>query len=155
MRVKLMIFDVDGVLTDGSIIYDDSGREIQRFHVRDGFAIKMAMELGIKVAVISGRNSAAVERRCRELGIEEVHQGVDDKLSVYESLKRKFGVSDGECSFMGDDVPDIPLLKAVSVSGAPADAPDYVKEVVDFVSKSPSGRGAVREFIEYVVGGLV
>jgi len=152
--LKLLIFDVDGVLTDGSIIYDSEGREIKVFNVRDGFAIKEAIRKGVKIAVISGRKSPVVKRRCHELGIDEIYQGVDDKLHIYEKLKEKLGVSDRECGFMGDDIPDIPLLKAVSFSAAPSDAPDSVKAVVKFVSTKPGGRGAVREFIEYLLGGL-
>ncbi len=153
--LKLLMLDVDGVLTDGSIIYDSEGREIKSFHVRDGFAIKEAVRKGVIVAVISGRNSLSVEKRCKELGIDEIYQGIDDKLSVFEELKRKFNVSETECGFMGDDIPDIPLLRAVSFSAAPSDAPDCVKRIVRFVSKNPGGRGAVREFIEYLLGGLV
>jgi 3-deoxy-D-manno-octulosonate 8-phosphate phosphatase (KDO 8-P phosphatase) len=149
--VKLLILDVDGVLTDGTITYDHLGREVKFFNTKDGYGIVRAQKEGIKVAVVSGRYSWQVEKRCRELKVEEVYQGVSDKLSLYQKLKEKFGLKDEEVAAMGDDIPDLPLLERVGVSGAPADAVPEVKVIVDFVSRREGGRGAVREFIDYLL----
>jgi len=149
--VKLLILDVDGVLTDGRITYDHLGREVKFFNTKDGYGIVKAQKEGIKVAVVSGRYSWQVEKRCRELGIEEVRQGVSDKLSLYEELKEKFGLKDEEVAAMGDDLPDLPVLERVGVSGAPADAVPEVKVIVDFVSRRQGGKGAVREFVDYLL----
>ena len=149
--VKLLILDVDGVLTDGTITYDHLGREVKFFNTKDGYGIVRAQKEGIKVAVVSGRYSWQVEKRCRELKVEEVYQGVFDKLSLYQKLKEKFGLKDEEVAAMGDDLPDLPLLERVGVSGAPADAVPEVKVIVDFVSRREGGRGAVREFIDYLL----
>jgi 3-deoxy-D-manno-octulosonate 8-phosphate phosphatase (KDO 8-P phosphatase) len=151
--VKLIVLDVDGVLTDGSIIYDSEGREYKIFNVKDGYGIVTAVRRGIKVVVISGRNSPIVERRCRELGITEIFQGVSDKLKVYEEVKEKYGLKDSEVAAMGDDIPDIPILERVGFSGAPADAVPEVKKVVKLVTSLPGGKGAVREFIDYLLKG--
>jgi 3-deoxy-D-manno-octulosonate 8-phosphate phosphatase (KDO 8-P phosphatase) len=150
--IKILFLDVDGVLTDGTITYDVFGREVKSFNVKDGYGIVRALKKGIEVVVLSGRYSSLVERRCCELGIEEVHQGICDKLSAAERILNKKGLSFEEAAFMGDDVQDLPLLKAVGVSGAPRDAVPEVKLLVDFVSKSPGGRGAVREFIDWIIG---
>jgi len=149
--VKLLILDVDGVLTDGTITYDGLGREVKFFNTKDGFGIVKAQKEGIKVAVVSGRYSWQVEKRCRELGVEEVHQGISDKLSLYEKLKKKFNLKDQEIAAMGDDLPDLPVLERAGISGAPADAVPEVKVIVDFVSRREGGRGAVREFIDYLL----
>jgi len=148
--IKLIILDVDGVMTDGTITYDSEGREYKSFNVRDGFGIVAAIKKGVKVAVITGRRSFMVDRRCRELGIKDVYQGVDDKLGVYEMLKVKYNLRDEEIAFMGDDIPDLPVLKRVGISGAPTDAVEAVKKSVTFISSLPGGRGAVREFIDYI-----
>ncbi len=149
--VKLLILDVDGVLTDGTISYDPWGREVKFFNIKDGYGIVRALREGIIVVVVSGRYSWQVEKRCRELGVEELYQGVSDKMEVYRKLKEKYSLSDEQVAAMGDDLPDLPLLKAVGVSGAPADAVPQVKVVVDFVSRREGGRGAVREFIDYLL----
>ncbi len=149
--VKLLILDVDGVLTDGTIWYDHLGREVKSFNTKDGYGIVQALRRGITVAVVSGRFSWQVEKRCRELGVEEIHQGVTDKLEVYRKLKEKYSLEDSEIGAMGDDLPDLPLLKRVGVSGAPIDAVPQVKVVVDFVSRREGGRGAVREFVDYLL----
>jgi 3-deoxy-D-manno-octulosonate 8-phosphate phosphatase (KDO 8-P phosphatase) len=149
--IKLLILDVDGVLTDGSIILDNTGNEFKMFHVRDGHAIKMLKKVGIKVALISGRKSHVVERRAEELGIIEVHQGIFKKSAVYESLLQKYKCNDTETAFMGDDIVDIELLKRAGLSGVPADADEGVKKWAAFISTKKGGRGAVREFIELIL----
>ncbi len=149
--IKLLILDVDGVLTDGSIILDNAGNELKMFHVRDGHGIKMLMKVGIKVAIISGRKSRVLERRAEELGITEVHQGILKKSAVYESLLRKYKCKDEETAFMGDDIVDIELLKRAGLSAVPADADEGVKKWAAFISTKKGGRGAVREFVELIL----
>jgi 3-deoxy-D-manno-octulosonate 8-phosphate phosphatase (KDO 8-P phosphatase) len=149
--IKLIIFDVDGVMTDGTITYDSEGREYKSFNVRDGVGIVTAIKKGIRVAVITGRHSFMVARRCKELGIRDVYQGAGNKLEVYEMLKAKYNLKDEEIAVMGDDIPDLPVLKRAGISGAPADAVEMVKKNVTFISSLPGGRGAVREFIDYIL----
>ena len=149
--VKLLILDVDGTLTDGTITYDSLGREVKSFSVKDGYGIVELLRRGVKVAVVSGRYSSLVEKRFRELGVSDIVQGVSDKLAVAKELAQKYGLSLSEVAAMGDDLPDLPLLKAVGISAAPADAAPQVKVVVNFVSRKEGGRGAVREFIDYLL----
>jgi len=150
-RIKLVIFDVDGVLTDGSIILDNEVNEFKMFHVRDGHGIKMLNKAGIKVALITGRKSLVVERRAKELGITEVYQGVFKKSSVYESLLHKYNCIDEEVAFMGDDIVDIELLKRAGLSGVPSDADEGAKKWACFISTKEGGRGAAREFVELIL----
>ncbi len=149
--IKVLFLDVDGVLTDGTITYDVYGREVKRFSVKDGYGIVRAINTGIDVVVVSGRFSSQVEKRCRELGIKEVYQGVSDKLSFAERYLKERSLSFESAAAMVDDLPDLPLLKRVRISGAPKDAVPEVKVVVNFVSRAPGGKGAVREFIDYLL----
>jgi len=150
-EVKLLILDVDGVLTDGAITYSDDGREYKSFNVRDGHGIKLLMRAGIDVAVITARNSTIVERRCKELGIEHLYQGALTKLIVYEELLGKLGLDPSETAYVGDDLIDQPVLKRAGFSAAPCDAVEEVRSVVDCVTKAPGGGGAVREVIEIIL----
>ncbi len=150
-RIKLLIMDVDGVLTDGRIILDDRGRELKFFDVKDGHGIALAHRAGLPTAIISGRNSKVVNIRARELGIKIVYQNSLDKLKSYESILKKIGLKDEEVAFIGDDLIDIPLLKKVGFSIAVADALPYVKDAADMVTKKRGGRGAVREAIEFIL----
>ena len=149
--VKVLFLDVDGVLTDGTITYDVYGREVKSFNVKDGYGIVKALNSGIEVVVLSGRFSSQVEKRCRELGVEHIYQGVSDKLFLAEEFLKNRSLDFSEAAAMGDDLPDLPLLKKVWVSGAPSDAVPEVKVLVDFVSRSPGGKGAVREFVEFIL----
>lgn len=149
--IKVVFLDVDGVLTDGSITYDLLGREVKRFNVKDGYGITRAMSEGLDIVVVSGRFSLQVEKRCRELGIKNVYQGVSDKVAFAESFLKERSLSFDNAAAMGDDVPDLPLLKKVSVSGAPSDAVPEVKVMVDFVSRFRGGEGAVREFLDFLL----
>jgi len=150
-KIKLLILDVDGVLTDGSIILNSDGKEIKSFHVRDGHGVKMAQKAGIEVAIVSGRNSKVVELRAEELGITEVYQGIHKKSSVYEALLKRCNLKDKNVAFMGDDIVDIELFKRAGLSAVPKDADDRVKRLADFVSTKEGGRGAVRELIEFIL----
>jgi len=150
-RIRLLVLDVDGVLTDGRLVYGPSGEEIKRFHVRDGLGMQAARRAGIEVAVISGRASAAVTRRMSELGIVEVHQGVADKASLLRGLLGRLKVRAGEAAVMGDDLTDLPLMEMAGLGLAPADAVPEVRRAAGWVSRSPGGRGAVREAVEMLL----
>lgn len=143
---------MDGVLSDGRIIYDESGTEFKVFDAMDGYGIRKAAAVGIILALISGRKSKVVVHRARELGIAEVHQGVKDKLAVLRSLIVKYRLSGTEVCAVGDDEPDIPMLRASGFSAAPVGAAPPVKRAVDYVTKAEGGRGAVREVIELILG---
>lgn len=150
-KIKLLILDVDGVMTDGSIIMDHEGNELKRFHVRDGHGIKMLGRAGIMTAIISGRKSKVVEIRAKELGITEVFQKIYKKSEVYEQLLSKYDYKDENIAFMGDDVVDQELLKKAGLSASPADAEEVAKKHADLVMTKNGGRGAVREFIDIIL----
>jgi len=150
-KIRVLILDVDGVMTDGSIILDNDGNEYKAFHVRDGHAVKLALRAGMILAIITGRRSRVVERRAGELGISEVHQGAHDKMAVYRALKERYGFSDHEVSYMGDDVVDLSLLRVVGLPAVPADADPEAINVARFVARNRGGRGAVRELVETIL----
>jgi len=150
-KIKLLLLDVDGVLTDGKIFLDNKGNEMKTFHVRDGHGIKLAQRAGISVGIITGRKSEVVNIRARELGIEEVHQGAHDKLAVYESLLAKYRLHDENVAYMGDDVVDLDVLKRAGIAVTVADADPSVRPHVDLITKAEGGRGAVREFINLIL----
>ncbi|HLW20705.1 MAG TPA: HAD-IIIA family hydrolase [Cyclobacteriaceae bacterium] len=149
-RIKLLITDVDGVLTDGGIIYDDAGTEYKRFNVKDGQIVQYLRSNGISVGVISGRNSQVVRNRCEELKFDFHFHGIAEKGIQLEKILADMGISYRECAFIGDDIWDLPVLTKVGFSAAPADALPYVKERVNFVTSCLGGRGAFRE-----VGDLI
>jgi len=149
--IKLVILDVDGVLTDGSLIVGDSGEEMKVFNVHDGLGITLALSVGIKVAFLSGRYSQAVANRAKDLRVEEVHQGVANKLAVYESLLKKYSLKDDEVCYVGDDLSDIPPLQKAGLSYAVPDAPEEVKKAAKRTTKNPGGKGAVREVIDLIL----
>jgi 3-deoxy-D-manno-octulosonate 8-phosphate phosphatase (KDO 8-P phosphatase) len=150
-RVRLLILDVDGVLTDGSLTYSAAGEETRRFHVRDGLALVEAQRAGLAIAVISGRASPAVTRRLSELGVREIHQGVADKGQALAELVARLGVEAGEVAVMGDDLPDLPLMRQAGMALAPADAVAEVRRAAHWVSRRPGGAGAVREAVEMLL----
>lgn len=150
-RVRLLLLDVDGVLTDGGIVYDAEGKEIKRFHVRDGHGIKMLKRAGIEVGIVTGRTSAVVDVRAKELGIVFVAQGAADKTESFRSILARTGLSPEQTAYVGDDIVDLPLLRAVGFSASVADAEEYVKEAVDYVASREGGRGAVREIAEFIL----
>jgi 3-deoxy-D-manno-octulosonate 8-phosphate phosphatase (KDO 8-P phosphatase) len=147
----LLILDVDGVLTDGRLVYGPAGEETKVFYVRDGHAIVAARAAGLDVAVISGRSSPAVSRRLEDLGVREVHQGVRDKVALLPDLCSRRGVAPGDVAFMGDDLQDLPLLTRVGLALAPADAVHEVRRVAHWISRLPGGSGAVREAVEWLL----
>ncbi|MCB7129481.1 MAG: HAD-IIIA family hydrolase [Candidatus Brocadiales bacterium] len=149
--IKLLVVDVDGVLTDGRIFCSDSGEEQKVFHVRDGSGITYWHRSGLKSVIISGRASKAVEHRARELGIADVYQGATDKLEVYERMIEKHKMKDEEVCYIGDDLIDLPVLRRVGFSVAVAGSPEELLSAVDYVTVAPGGGGAVREVVEKVL----
>lgn len=150
-RLRLLLLDVDGVLTDGGIVYDAEGREIKRFHVRDGHGIVMLRRAGVEVGIITGRTSPVVPVRARELGIALVRQGAVDKVAAWREILAERRLLPEETGYVGDDIVDVPLLREVGFAAAVADAEEYVLSAVDYVASRPGGRGAVREIIEFVL----
>ncbi len=150
-RVRMLVLDVDGVLTDGRLYYGARGESLKVFHVRDGHGIKEVAAAGITVAIISGRKSAAVARRARELGIRHVTQGATDKLASLTRLAKARSLSLDQCACVGDDTPDAPILKAAGVAIAVADAHRDALAAADLVTSRPGGRGAVREVCDWLL----
>ena len=150
-RIKLLILDVDGVMTDGRVILDARGEEIKRFHVRDGYGVMRLLDAGIDVVIITGRKSKAVEYRAKELGIQEVYQGVKEKGSLCkEVMARKNLIKDQVCC-VGDDLPDLPMFNRAGVSVAVADAAVEVLSAASLVTDQKGGHGAVREVCEWIL----
>ena len=150
-NIKLIVLDVDGVLTDGTINLDDASNEIKRFNIRDGFGIRMWQAFGGQVAICTGRTGIAVTRRARELGIEHVIQGASDKAAAMADLAETTGVPTAQMAFIGDDWPDLPAMRAVGLSFAVADAEELVKEHAGRTTERRGGRGAVREVVELLL----
>ena len=146
--IKLIISDVDGVWTDGKIIYVGDRSEIKEFNVRDGLAAKLAQRVGITIALLTSRRSPALERRARELGITEVRQGAANKLEEAERIAQKLGVAFDEILYAGDDLPDLGPMTRVAISAAPADAAPEVREIATWKLEADGGRGAFRELVE-------
>ena len=152
-RIRLLLLDVDGVLTDGRITYVDNGLEIKAFHVRDGSGLKFWRRAGGRVAILSGRSSPAVVRRAKELGIDPVVQGADEKLPALERILRETGMTPDQVCAIGDDLPDLPVLTRCGLAVAVADAVPEVRSIAHLVTGSPGGRGAVREAVEWLMRG--
>lgn len=150
-KIKLLLLDVDGVLTDGSIILGESNQEIKIFNIKDGMGIKLAQASGIEVGIITGRTSEAVKRRAEELDIKILYQGQPDKLKAHDQIKANCGLTDDQIAYIGDDLNDIKLLQKVGLSFTVHDACDEVKTEVDYVTKRPGGKGAIREAIELIL----
>lgn len=150
-RIRMVVMDVDGVLTDGRIVYDDQGNEYKFFDIHDGYGIQRAVKFGILFAIISGRKSTIVTKRARELGIADVIQGCDDKVAGLNILKTKHQLRDEEICYIGDDELDLPVLRQVGVGAAPTDAMERVRDAVDIVAERKGGRGAVREVVDAIL----
>jgi 3-deoxy-D-manno-octulosonate 8-phosphate phosphatase (KDO 8-P phosphatase) len=150
-KIKLLILDVDGVMTDGRIIMDNERRETKNFNVRDGHGIKILQRYGIKVAILTGRKSKVVEYRAKDLEINDIYQGAFNKKDILGKILEKHKLSASAVAFLGDDIVDIPVLKCVGFSAAVADAIDVVKKSVDYVTGHKGGHGAVRELCEMIL----
>lgn len=150
-NVKLLIMDVDGVLTDGGIIINEDGTESKRFNVQDGHGIKMFQRAGYKTAIISGRDTKVTTLRAKQLGIKYVYQNCLQKMPAFEKLLAETGLNADETAYIGDDVLDIPLVKRAGFGVAVANAVDELKQHADFITQKSGGHGAVREVIEYLL----
>lgn len=150
-RIRLMIFDVDGVLTDGRLWYGPSGEELKVFHSFDGHGLKMLSASGVPCALLSGRRSSAVAARAAELGIGHVLQGIDDKIASYRDLLRQQEMKPEETGYMGDELVDLPVLTRCGFACAPREAPEAVRSRVHYVASARAGHGAAREVCEFVM----
>lgn len=150
-NIKAILFDVDGVLTDGGIIYDNDFQEYKRFNVKDGQIISHLQRLGFKVGAITGRNSDVVRKRCEELKLDFHEHGISNKLEKFELFKQKFALEDYQISYIGDDIIDLSILVRVGLSACPSDARAYIKEHVDLVVSAKGGEGALRDLCDFIL----
>lgn len=151
VSIRLVAFDVDGVFTDGRFYLSDDGVESKAFNTQDGFGIRQLLQANVSVAVISGRTSRAVEHRMSELGVPHVVQGCGNKVTALDNIAEKLGITAAECAYVGDDIPDLPLLKHVGFSIAVANAVEVLREECDYTTSTTGGCGAVREVCELVL----
>ena len=150
-NIKLIAFDVDGVFTDGRIYINNAGIESKAFHTQDGQGIRQILETGIKVAVISGRKSQAVSMRMKELSIEDVYLGCKNKEATFQALLKKYSIRAMESAFVGDDIPDVKILKVVGLPIAVANARSEVKKIAKYITKNTGGSGAIREITDLLL----
>jgi 3-deoxy-D-manno-octulosonate 8-phosphate phosphatase (KDO 8-P phosphatase) len=151
--IKMLVLDVDGILSDGRIIYNSQGVESKNFNVLDGLGITLAKEAGLIIVVLSARESACTTVRCKELGIEEVYQGVQDKFSFLKKLLQKYRLSFSEVAYMGDDLQDLKAMSKVGLKITVPNAVNEIKESADYITNRSGGSGAVREAIEFILKG--
>ena len=150
-QVRLLIVDIDGVMTDGGLQFDNQGEEYKTFNSLDGHGIRMLLECGIEVAVITGRNSAIVNHRMNDLGVKHIYQGYRDKLPAYEKLLQDTGVKAEHTAYVGDDLPDLPVMRRVGFAIAVQNAHAFVKQHCDWVTTACGGSGAVREVTDFIL----
>lgn len=150
-RIKALLVDVDGVLTDGRIIYDDNGRELKNFNVRDGAIVSYLQKAGVVCGIVSGRDSPAVTRRASELRMDFCHQGIVDKADAMNRLLKHYKLKEKEFAYVGDDIGDLSVLEKAGLSACPADTLDYIKTRVDFVTNSRGGEGVMREVADLIL----
>jgi 3-deoxy-D-manno-octulosonate 8-phosphate phosphatase (KDO 8-P phosphatase) len=150
-RVRLVIFDVDGVLTDGRLWYTPEGEELKAFHAFDGHGVKLLLMAGLKTGIISGRDSPGVAKRAKELGIQHVMQGADDKRATFERMLKRAKVGRAAAAYMGDDLVDLPVLIRCGFACAPHEAPEDVRQRVHYIASAEAGQGAAREVCEFIL----
>lgn len=150
-QIRYLLLDVDGVMTNGLLFFDEAGREIKAFSIYDGLGISLLHQAGIGVGLISGRMSYIVTQRAKELQIKDIYQGTRDKIAAYKEIRKKYQLNDEAVAFIGDDLIDLPLLQKVGLSVAVANAVDSVKRAVDWITKKKGGEGAVREVIDFIL----
>jgi 3-deoxy-D-manno-octulosonate 8-phosphate phosphatase (KDO 8-P phosphatase) len=150
-NVRVLVLDVDGVLTDGRIAIDDRGIESKFFNAKDGHGLRMLMRANIQVVLLSGRESEATRHRARELGIAKVYQNIHNKIEAYEQILEGSGLEDHQIAYVGDDLVDLPLLKRVGFSAVVRDSVNEIKPFADYVTEQEGGKGAVREIIEFIL----
>ena len=151
-RIRLVAFDVDGVFTDGRFYLSDEGIESKAFHTQDGYGIRRLLDAGVSVAVISGRKSGAVEKRMSELGVQHLVQGCSDKVAALDTIIAELNIAAAECAYVGDDIPDLPLLEHVGFAIAVANAVPALHQQCDYSTSARGGQGAVREICELILG---
>lgn len=149
--IKAFVFDVDGVMTDGQLLLLDNGEWLRQMNIKDGFALKYAVEKRYKIGVISGSGSDAILYRLRALGIEDVHLMVDNKMGAYEKFLLKNGIASNEVLFMGDDIPDLQPMRSCGLAACPQDAVPEIKKISHYIARAEGGKGCVREVIEMVL----
>lgn len=150
-KIRLAIFDVDGVLTTGHLLYGPDGLEYKEFHVHDGQGMKLLQKSGVEIAIITAKNSPVVLQRTKDLEIHHVYQGNFDKLPAYEDLKQKLQLQDEQIAYLGDDLPDLPIICRVGLGATVANAPGIMRQHAAWVSRKKGGKGAVREFCELIM----
>lgn len=150
-HIELLLLDVDGVLTDGSIIYDDHATEIKVFNAKDGLGIRMLLDAGITVGIVTGRSSKALRHRCRNLGVSYIFDDIADKAKMLETILKKTNKKAEQTAFTGDDLPDLKIMKRVGVSIAVANAHEVLRETADMITSASGGNGAVREICEAIL----
>lgn len=150
-NIKAILFDIDGVMTDGGIIYDDTGLEYKRYNVKDGQIISHLKRLGFKIGAITGRESDVVKNRCIELKLDFHKHGVKDKLVEYDNFKKKYNFEDSHIAYIGDDIIDLSILVRCGLSVTPADAREYMKKEVDIVTSSKGGDGVFRDVADFII----
>jgi 3-deoxy-D-manno-octulosonate 8-phosphate phosphatase (KDO 8-P phosphatase) len=150
-KIRLVVFDVDGVLTTGALTYRSDGSEDKTFHVQDGMGMRMLASAGIDVAIITARTTSVVTKRMQDLAIAHVYQGYSDKLLAYNEVKQKLNIQDDEVAYMGDDLPDLPVMQRVGLSISVPNAAKIMREHANFVTKKKGGKGAVRELCELIL----
>ncbi len=149
--IKVFILDVDGVLTDGTLLALNSGEQARAFHIRDGYAVRHALRQGYRVAVISGREEEGVRKRLESLDVRDVYLGVDDKMKIFNNYLNTYHLSPEHIAYMGDDMPDLEVMRRCAIAACPADAATDVRAISNYVARLPGGHGAVRELIEAVM----
>ncbi len=150
-NIKLLILDVDGTLTDGKVYIGEQGEVFKAFDIKDGLGIHSILpQNGIIPVIITGRNSKMLERRCKEIGIEYLYQGVTDKVKKLEELLKELELDFDNCAYMGDDINDLPCMEKTAIVGCPQDAVEPVKRISDYIAQKQGGNGAVREFIDWI-----
>lgn len=150
-KLRLLLLDVDGVLTDGSIVYTDSGEQVKTFNSKDGLGLRLLMDAGVDVGIVTGRTSGALLHRCKNLGIDLIFDGIKDKAAAFDEILASTGLESGEVGFMGDDLIDLPAMTRAGAAFTVADASVEVKNRADMVSDLPGGQGAVRQICERIL----
>ncbi|WP_294945527.1 HAD family hydrolase [Sulfurivirga sp.] len=150
-KIRLLLLDVDGVLTDNRLFYGDNGIEYKAFHTRDGHGMVLLQQAGLDIGIITGRTSEVVTRRMADLKVKYVYQGVPDKLPTFEALMKECGLTPEQVAYMGDDILDLPILRRVGLAAMPANGDPTLRHHVHFVSQHPGGQGAVRELCELIL----
>lgn len=150
-EIRLLILDIDGILTNGVLYYGNADIEMKGFHVHDGIGLKLLRKTGVQVAIISAKKSQSIEKRIQDLRIEHAYFGHEEKLPVYEELKKKLNLTDKQIAYVGDDLPDLPILRRVGFSMTVPNAPEIIRKYVHLVTKNKGGKGAVREVCEFIM----